>query len=148
MNDNELDDFEAVLKALAPLPASTELRDRVKREVEAENALPTIPRVPTRGLASPLWMTVAAAMLVAIGIGLWHRFSRDHNGFPRPDSEIVVEPSETPQETGNDSPPPTLWAYRLAAVDSPRQLDRLLDQHARTLLPRDDDLLSAREQIP
>jgi len=147
MNNDKWDDLEAELRNFAPLPASTELRDRIAQELHADLAPQPVQKVPDVRRSRANWLAAALVLVVAVGLVLWRNLVRDEQPGPRPDSRMVVQDVDTRQDTA-DSPPPTLWAYRLAAAESPQQLDLLLDQHARVLLLPDDDLMCARDQIP
>jgi hypothetical protein len=147
MSDDKRNDLEAELRNLAPLPASADLRDRIAQELDADLAPQPVPEMPdTRGRRA-IWLAAALVFLVAVGLVLWRRTVRDEQPGPQPGPRMVVQDVDTRQDMP-DSPPPTLWAYRLAAAESPQQLDLLLDQHARVLLLPDDDLMCARDQIP
>jgi hypothetical protein len=125
MNEST-DPLEAELAALAPQPASPELKARI------EDALADEPRrrppPAKRSLARPgpvlaLAAGLAAGLLVAL---LVQRGSRD---LP------AALPDEMPRPTlasAFDESLPSVWTYRRAVVGSPRELDELLDKHARS----------------
>ena len=147
MNDDKWNDLEAELRNLAPLPASDELRDRIAQKLDADLAPQPVQDVPDARGNRAIWLAAALVLMVAVGLVLWRKMVRDEQPSPQPDPHMVVQDVDTRQDMA-DSPSPTLWAYRLAAAESPQRLDLLLDQHARVLLMPDDDLMCARDQIP
>lgn len=147
MNDDELKDLESELRCFEPLPVSTELRARVARGLQTDKSPEPARRDRSRRFFSMALFAVAAVILVAIGFVVYQRPSDNENARPAPNPERIVQVDDLATDE-SDSIPPSIWAYRIAAVDSPQQLDLLLDQHARALLPPDEGLVCASGMIP
>ena len=145
MND-KLRDLEAELSSFQPAPTSLDLRGRVAEALSSQIDAAPVSRAARHRLRYVVWMTVAASILLAVGLITYQQYgSRDHNR-PEPAPRQIVRDSD--DSRGDVVPQPSLWAYRIAMADSPQRLDAMLDQHAAILLSPEEDLMRVGFVVP
>ncbi|HYG78003.1 MAG TPA: hypothetical protein VEK08_23560 [Planctomycetota bacterium] len=128
MND-EFDDLEAELRRFTPAAPSAGLCQRIGSELDSSDAARDR---QTQGSSihrnhSFKWMALAAAAAVAAAVTLY--VLKTQTG-----TIVVVTPEkiETVQR-------PTLWNYRQLSASAPEEFEKLLEDHAATLLPSTPD---------
>jgi hypothetical protein len=112
--DNQLQDIERELQTLRPQAPSPALQDRIRHAIDH----------PPARQRHGFWLAglAAAAALIAIALILtWHPPQQ-----PAPIVDLPIHPSPSDSQ-------PTLWVYRKANDRSPQELERLLDQHSRSM---------------
>jgi hypothetical protein len=128
MND-EIDQLEAELAALVPLPPSPELKQRL--EIALTTELATRKRPGNRPRAK--WIAAAAGGLIAASVAAGLLLFAPPRQQP-PDASLP--PLEMPIAAAFDDAAPTLWTYRRALARSPDEVETLLDDHAASWPPR------------
>ena len=134
-NNQNADPLENELRSLRPRELSAGFMDALGERLEEAT-----PVRPPRKRLQPAKIAFALASIAALVVAaLWMAgvFSQ-HGDIVPPGREIAESdsPDESSPELQSTSPQqPTLLAYNRALGDAERDLDELLDFHARTLLP-------------
>ncbi len=147
MNE-DLQELEEQLRSFRPRPASSDLRDRIAKDLAPTGDVQPTGRLRRHFLRTAMLLAAAAIVILALGL-LWRENSASRvPPGPGPMDEPFIAGEDSPSE---DLPPPlrpTVRAYQLALADSPDQLDALLDQHAALLLPSTPELQRPGSLLP
>lgn len=135
--------IEQELRSLRPRDLSDEFVDSLGQRLERSRSADRPPRHPS--MVKVLLSLVAVAALVLVAISLVRNLpTRD---VFAPSKQDIAGPAGAPQEDQAYEPPkPSLIAYNHALYGPQGNLEKLLDYHARTLLPPVADPDSADER--
>ena len=142
MNDNFQTDsaIEKELASLNPRELSPGFVDRLEKQLAPPVHAGSI--FETQGIGRlGRWASVAAvaAMMLVSTWLLWNRSDDDKSSHPK---QNAVRTIDAGQPVVLDQGMPSLLAFGKALNDSQIDLNDVLDQHAKTLLPRVSDLFS------
>ena len=127
MNEH-FDPLEAELSALKPHGPSAALRQRIARDLEAEQLAPRRP--PSHRV---WWICAVTGGLVAASLaaGLILRPAP----VVKPELDSPLQPLQLPVAAAFDDSLPTVWTYRRALAGRPDELDALFDKHSALATP-------------
>jgi hypothetical protein len=143
--NGKLEELEDQLRHFRPADVSTELRQRIARDLEElDQSKATVAESSHRPTFSLVWLAVATAATVLLAIGVvaglrlldrqYGSIAKHSEQTPVEDIRDIQPKMPLPARGAKPSLPPTFLAYRLASADSVDGLNMLLDRHARVLL--------------
>jgi hypothetical protein len=131
--------LEAELRQLQPPKPSDRLRASISGQLETQSL--SSQRRWTRSKKVWAVFVLASAACVAVAVLRWPR----SDGIPGPlPSQSIAQRSQVEL---TETPPPTMLAYQRMLGQSADELDRLLDEHAGTLLGSSPSIDSASRYL-